>query len=445
MFGKEVNKTAVETAGRSSEANVCPAAGHPGDQCKSGVSSESPGGLSIPTYLAIDNFPFGEGDIYVADTADNVVTKFNSSGSVISGWGVAGQKDGSDDPRLPKFGPIFSLAVGGNCATPTAPRTGTCHANGTLYVGGLRYSYNVREYTQSGEWIVDTFQGGLPWLKVNPVGELFFTETPFSEFFSGHNAVFKLIPKPGTLGEGEQYQVTTDSPTVGFAFDPSNEQLYQATGVYEQEGTELHPARIDHYSSDCEPISNACEPIDWFGEGHLTPAKEVNIERAYNPNFLKGVAVDGSSGTVYVVNASSSEPNQNDIAVFKDVRPIVTTGPPTNVTTSSVTLTGHVDPAGRGDITECHFEYGFDRTYGTILPCTPDPASSPPGSNFKVPTDVTATVAGLSPGTHEHYRLVATNTAPAPPRRGSMNRSSRPSRRRSTASPPRTSPRPPPT
>lgn len=409
MFGMHVNKTALETSGRGSEADVCPAAGHPSDQCQAGETSESPGGLSTPTFLAIDNFPFGEGDIYVADTADNVVTKFNSSGEVIGGWGVDGQKDGSDDPRLPKFGPIFSLAVGGSCATPTAPRTGTCRGNGTLYVGGLRYSYNVREYTQSGEWIVDTFQGGLPWLKVNSVGELFFTETPFSEYFSGHNAVFNLVPKPGTLGEGEQYQMTTDSPTLGFAFDPANEQLYQATGVYTDEGVELHTQRIDHYSSDCEPISNACEPVDWFGEGHLTPPKEVNIERANNPNFLKGVAVDGSSGAVYVVNASS-EPSQNNVAVFQDVRPIVTTGQPSNVKTSSVTLTGHIDPAGRGEITECHFEYGYDKTYGYNLPCSP---SIPPNYPSSSPTDVQAVISNLSPGTHEHYRLVATNTAGA--------------------------------
>ena len=87
-----------------------------------GRNERKPGRAQTPTFLAIDNFPFGEGDIYVADTADNVVTKFNSSGEVISGWGVDGQKDGSDDPRLPKFGPIFGLAVGGSCADPDRPR-----------------------------------------------------------------------------------------------------------------------------------------------------------------------------------------------------------------------------------------------------------------------------------------------------------------------------------
>src|SRR5262249_5670391 len=75
--------------------------------------------------------------------------------------------------------------------------------------------------------------------------------------------------------------------------------------------------------------------------------------------------------------------------------------------------TGHIDPAGRGDVTECHFEYGFDKNYGTLLPCVPDPASAPPGSNFSGPTDVSATITGLSPGTRDHYRLVATNVAEA--------------------------------
>src|SRR5262249_25959917 len=76
---------------------------------------------------------------------------------------------------------------------------------------------------------------------------------------------------------------------------------------------------------------------------------------------------------------------------------------------SSVTLTGHIDPAGRGNITDCRVEFGFDKSYGTTLPCTPDPATSPPGSNFTGPTDVSATVTGLSPGTEDHYRVVASN------------------------------------
>ena len=80
---------------------------------------------------------------------------------------------------------------------------------------------------------------------------------------------------------------------------------------------------------------------------------------------------------------------------------------------TEVTLTGHVDPAGHGAITSCSFEYGLETTYGTTVPCSPNPASNPPSSNFTAPTDVTAHASGFSPGTHGHYRLVVSNSAGA--------------------------------
>ena len=47
MFGRNVNKTAIEEA-RTSEANVCPAAGHPADECQPATGGESPGRLRKP-------------------------------------------------------------------------------------------------------------------------------------------------------------------------------------------------------------------------------------------------------------------------------------------------------------------------------------------------------------------------------------------------------------
>ena len=133
MFGRNVNKTAIE-ANRMSETNICPAAGHPSDECQTATGGESPGALEDPVWLAVDNFKFGEGNVYVGDIGDNIVTKFNSSGQIISGWGAAGQKNGADDAELPLFGPLFGVAVGGGCATPEEPLTGHCSPNGTLYV-----------------------------------------------------------------------------------------------------------------------------------------------------------------------------------------------------------------------------------------------------------------------------------------------------------------------
>jgi len=122
-----------------------------------------------------------------------------------------------------------------------------------------------------------------------------------------------------------------------------------------------------------------------------------------------GVAVNDSSGTVYVSN-----PDDGSIVVFAPiVVPDVTIGPVTNQTPTAGTLNGHVDPAGGGAVTSCHFEYGTDTSYsgpgsGTIA-CSPDPTSNPPSSNFTAPTDVTANLSGLTTETTYHYRLVASN------------------------------------
>src|SRR5262249_42892701 len=63
---------------------------------------------------------------------------------------------------------------------------------------------------------------------------------------------------------------------------------------------------------------------------------------------------------------------------------------------------GHVDPAGAGDIIDCHFEYGTDTTYGNSVPCVPaTPISSP--------TDVSADISGLSPSTIYHFTLVVSS------------------------------------
>jgi hypothetical protein len=351
MFGKGVDQT--------SGGNVCTEAS--GDTCKAGTSSANSGGFDSPEFVAVDNTGGpSSGDVYVGDTGDNVVQKFNPSGQVISSWGAGGQKDGSDATDLPGFGPLAGVAVGG----PT----------GTLYVAGTHYSDDIWTYTQNGTYIRWYATGGLLGLSADQDGNFYYA-APGGLF--GPPTVWESIP----IGENQDtnsYQVGTDSPVAGIAFDPSTQELYQNT-----------ESAIDHYNSGCTPPpSGPCDPADSFGSGHLSGPV--------------GLAADGTSHTVYVANSGS-----NDVAVFNDIRPIVTTGAPTGLTESDATLTGHIDPAGRGDITSCHFEYGFDKTYGSSVPCSPDPASV----NFTGPTDVTATVTGFSPGTKNHYRLVASNAA----------------------------------
>ena len=366
MFGKDVDHT--------TEGEVCTAAS--GDTCQPGVATSSAGGFEDPSYLAVDNSnSSSKGDVYVADPGDNLVSKFDSSGNLVTSWGPGGTKDGSDTD-LTTFGPsLFGVAV-----SPT---------NGELYVGGSCCD-NIFRFTPEGHY-EGPYQNvcGALGLKVDSSEDYFFGGAGY--FCGGGNDTLTERTPPPAGGNGTNYyQVTTDFPTTGFSLDPSNGEIYQAVGSRNEGVATDHPPRVDHYNSDCNPPVAACEPVDSFGSGQLSSPV--------------GVGVDGSSHMVYVADSLA-----NDVAVFGDVRPAVTTGPQKNATETSVTLTGNIDPLGRGEIVSCHFEYGIDRNYGTVLPCTPDPASS----SFKVATEVTAAVSGLSPGTEEHYRVVATSASGA--------------------------------
>src|SRR5262245_34964588 len=82
--------------------------------------------------------------------------------------------------------------------------------------------------------------------------------------------------------------------------------------------------------------------------------------------------------------------------------PQVVTGNATGVSTTSATLTGTVDPAGRA--TTWYFEYGTSTSYGTKTPVRD--AGSGSGA-----LPVSALVSGLSSGRTYHFRLVGTSDA----------------------------------
>lgn len=82
--------------------------------------------------------------------------------------------------------------------------------------------------------------------------------------------------------------------------------------------------------------------------------------------------------------------------------PIVNTGHASNVTFSSASLAGSVDP--RGQETTYVFQYGPTRSYGSQTPL------SPAGSGTRA-ISVSQSVSGLQPLTTYHYRIVASSPA----------------------------------
>jgi hypothetical protein len=83
--------------------------------CTAGTPGSAPGQLTTPMYIAVDDSSGpSKGDVYVADTSDKVVSKFDSSGNLVSSWGKEGQLDGSSvtSPPAPlpgPFGPLYGV------------------------------------------------------------------------------------------------------------------------------------------------------------------------------------------------------------------------------------------------------------------------------------------------------------------------------------------------
>ncbi len=81
-------------------------------------------------------------------------------------------------------------------------------------------------------------------------------------------------------------------------------------------------------------------------------------------------------------------------------------GAVTDQTQTSGTLHATVDPGEGGPVSSCELEYGTDASYGSTMPCNPDPSSS----NFTSPTEGSASLSGLTPEQPYHYRFVVGNT-----------------------------------
>src|SRR5262249_2168370 len=72
-----------------------------------------------------------------------------------------------------------------------------------------------------------------------------------------------------------------------------------------------------------------------------------------------------------------------------------------NVTSSSATLNGSLDPHGR--TTHVYFQYGTTTTYGSTTAM-----QTQTGNSY---VNINANISGLSPSTTYHFRIVATNSS----------------------------------
>ena len=114
--------------------------------------------------------------------------------------------------------------------------------------------------------------------------------------------------------------------------------------------------------------------------------------------------VANSSGDVYVVTG----PADPRVFVYGEpaIVPTVAAEEATEITTTSATLQGTVNPE-ETETTECFFEWGTTTSYGETAPCEPEAGELPEDAEAH---EVQAPIGGLLPNGHTyHYRLAARN------------------------------------
>jgi hypothetical protein len=317
----------------------------------------------------------GTGDVYVLDTAHNEIDEFDSTGSYLC------QITGSPTPSSSECnGPAGSETPDHGFAN--LRDIAVNQANGDVYVVDTQHGV-VDVFSPAGAYqsqialslAPDAFPAGFNYtdgLAVDGVdGQIYvsdFVRGAIEEFNANGEYVATLTgsnTRAGSFGETELSIAVDNSTGNLYVTDPRQE----VTDVFDSSGAYLTE----------------------FSHSYRTPTS---------------TSVDQSTGRVYVSDVGSAlAPSFVDIFGPGVTVPDVHTGGATEIEPTSMTLNGTVDP-DELQITDCHFEYGTDTSYGQTAPCIPSAGSIPADSNEHA---VSANLTELQPGVTYHFRLAASN------------------------------------
>ena len=295
------------------------------------------------------------GEVYVAEFG--VVDVFSAAGALLASW------KGEDTP-----GGSFSRQT--YVAVDNSTNPASDPAAGDVYVSsvGSQKVVDVLKPEPGGKEKYLTQLTGTPSGAFGKPASLGVDETTGDVLVvdgeNGVNAVDVFKPKPSH--EYEFLFRLTGPPGKPFGRD-KREIEKKGAGELEVEGVAAD-SNGDIYvvSNDRKAVYEFTSTGEYVGEVSGTPSGAFN--------YPIGVAV-GSTGDLYVADASIFEPSAQAVDVFGPNIPIpdVSSAAP-SVAAGVVTLNGTVNPSG-APVTVCKFEYGTTSGYGSTAPCSPAPGS----------------------------------------------------------------------
>jgi sugar lactone lactonase YvrE len=343
-----------------------------------------------------------EGNIWVADTENNRVQKFNSKGEYLAQFGKEGT--GNGEFKAPK-----GLAIG---------------PSGNIWVvdsGNNR----VQKFNSKGEYLLKFGEKGSGEGQFNSPAGITFSGTNGFVVDSGNNRVqkFNLNSTPKFLaqfgkegsGDGEFKSptgVVVESSHILVTDTGNNRvQKFNATTFnYVSEFGEKGSGE-GQFESPTGIVSDFQGRL-WVVDSGNDRAQKFNLDGEYQDQFgEEGTGIGQLSNPTGITTPAAQKAlildTGNDRVegwTVKAEPPDVIARPAEDLKASSATLRANIDPEALA--TSYWFEYGTTTAYGTKVPITPEAIGS--GSSA---VKVSQPVTGLSKNTEYHFRAVAESVA----------------------------------
>jgi hypothetical protein len=375
---------------------------------------------AVGSYASPIAFDQASGDLLIADIGSERIERFAPDGHLISSF------DGSDAPEGP-FHQLIALTVG---------EDGSIYAidmvSGSKIFGG---TFAVEKFSAGG--VFQRTYGPLNdplALAVDPIsGDLlvgadneyaFASPTPRIHVFHEGSQTRTIPLEAGTNVVGLA-STKSDSPTAGGGnfyaqLGPSfaqpnfiGIQLFKWALLPDVSiSTPVATTVSAHLSGTVNPLgadaTYAFEYAEAGGSWNSTATEDAGSGEA--PVNVEADLSELQPNTSYEVRLSAgnaSGTNTSEPVTFETLpsAPAVTEAPATDLTPTSVTVSGTVNPFGLA--TTFYVEWGPTTAYGSRAPLG-SPLVAGAGRGPKL---ISETIAGLTPGSAYHYRIVAENAA----------------------------------
>lgn len=413
-----------------------------------------------PTGVAVDNAVVpGDpalGDLYVVDGERDVIDKFGPEGEFREQLGrgvfeaplagvavdaagnvwVAETRPGEAQARVYEFAPDGTPAeTSPRFSTSAPPEPGfSVDSTDAVYLADTQ---GVRKYNSSGGELNDSgeLQSGAIFEECSfcgstgvavdlSTGDVYFDNAQAPE---REPSISERNSEGSSLAQFGQSQLKDGGPG-GIGVDPASGQIFISSGVdgkvyvfaatpgprvqarpasevtattatlnanVNPEGAELEECFFEYGDSTAYGSRAPCEPSA-AGIGNGTKPVDVKAHE------VKGL----TGGTIYhfrVVAKSAGGTSVSADQVFETLPvPAIESATVKNLTATSARLEVAVNPRGL-PVTSCEFELGTSAAYGTTIPCEQSEAQIGAGSK---PVLISAAVAGLTPNTTYHWRVV---------------------------------------